>query len=288
MYSQRYESCNLSFVAGQVSYTNSHTTVTPYTSPSYDRYGAAAQSSPFVPPAALFAGSPSPYAHNIPLPGGASRLGDPPSFGSPYRRTNSESFGDIGGQADAYRDHFYNTQSPLYNIYQQNPQPLQINPWLSGNAQAGYLWFDLSMVEFSPLIRVDNTNMQAPLSINELSGPATRPHVQRMTIICDELACWPVIVTGDRIRGVSLGDVLYDLYHMMMQRISRDEWQRLPGGDRAAIAEAFARRCRALGDPDLEYAERQDGVKRVDLLLGKTMFRGLVVEGGTVFKLILS
>ncbi|KAK0192005.1 hypothetical protein F5146DRAFT_487366 [Armillaria mellea] len=285
MYSQRYESCNLSFVAGQATYTSSHTRTSPYPSSFYDRPGAAAQSSPFVPPTALFAGSPSPYTHNIPLPGDSSRHGDPPFFSSPYQRTNSESFGGIGGQAGAYRDHFYNAQSPLHNIYQRNQQQLEINPWLSGYAQAGYLWFDLSRAAFHP-IRVDNAGIMVPLSMNELNGPATHPHVQGMTIICDELPCWPITV-GDGMMGVSLGDVLRGLYRMMMWRISRAEWERIPEGDRNAIARAFARRCRALGNPDLEYAEKQDGVKRVDLLLGKTMFRGLAVEGG-IFKLILS
>ncbi|PBK83510.1 hypothetical protein ARMGADRAFT_1019064 [Armillaria gallica] len=286
-YSERYESCELSYTARQFSYTSSHTSASPYTAPSYDRPGAAAQSSPFVPPTALFTSTPSPYAHNIPLPGGSPHLGDPPFYNSPYQRTNSGSFGGIGGQADTYRDHFYNsTRSPLYNIYQQNQQQLQLNPWLTEYAQAGYLWFDLSMAAFSPR-QVDNMGMQTQLGLNELSGPATRPHVQRMTIICDELPCWPVTVAGDGIRGVSLGDVLQGLYRMMMWRISRAEWERIPEGDRAAIARAFARRCRALGNPDLEHAERQDGVKRVDLLLGKTMFRGLAVEGG-IFKVILS
>ncbi|SJL12711.1 uncharacterized protein ARMOST_16142 [Armillaria ostoyae] len=275
-YSQRYESCDFSYTAGQFSYTSSHTSASPYTSPFYDRPAAAAQSSPFVPPTALFASTPSPYAHNIPLPG------DPP----PYQRTNSESFGGIGGQADTYRDHFYNTRSPLYNSYQQNQQQIQLNPWLTEYAQAGYLWFDLSMAAFNP-IRVDNMGMQTQLGLNELSGPATHPHIQRMTIICDELPCWPITVIGDGIRGLSLEDVLRRLYRMMMWRISRDEWQRLPEGDRVAVVRAFVRRCRALGNPDLEYAEKQDGVKRVDLLLGKTMFRGLAVEGG-IFKVILS
>ncbi|KAK0496546.1 hypothetical protein EDD18DRAFT_1105654 [Armillaria luteobubalina] len=279
MYSQRYESRNLSFVAGQISYTSSHTSASPYTSPSYDRTGAAAQSSPFVPPTALFAGSPSPYAHNIPLHGGASRFGDPPSFSSPYQRTNSESFGGFGGRADTYRDHFYDTQS--YNIYQQNRQPLQINPWLNGNVQAGYLWFDLSMAACKPLIRVDNMNM-VPLNMNELSGAATRPHIQRMTIVCDAMPYWPIFI-GDGSRGLSLGEVLQGIYRSMMWRVSRFEWERFPEGDRTAVAKAFTRRCRALGNSQLENAERQDGVKRVDFLLGKTMFKGLVVESGTIF-----
>ncbi|KAK0232025.1 hypothetical protein EDD85DRAFT_846184 [Armillaria nabsnona] len=255
-YSQRYESYDLSFMTGQISYASSQT----------------------LPP--------SPYAHNIPLPGGSSHLGDPPFFSSPYQRTNSGSFGGIGGQADTYRDHFYNTRSPLYNIYQQNQQQLQVNPWLNEYAQAGYLWFDLSMAAFSPR-QVDNMGMQTQLGLNELNGPATRPHVQRMAIICDELPCWPVTVAGDGIRGASLGDVLQGLYRTMMWRIGRAEWERIPEGDRAAVARAFARRCRALGTSNLECAERQDGVKRVDLLLGKTMFRGLAVEGG-IFKVILS
>ncbi|KAG7447036.1 uncharacterized protein BT62DRAFT_851973, partial [Guyanagaster necrorhizus] len=165
----------------------------------------------------------------------------------------------------------------MYNLYQQNPQlpmQLQINPWLTGYAQAGYLRFDLSMAAFNPL-RVDTMGMQVSLGMNELSGPATHPHIQKMIIICDALPYWPITV-GDGSRGLSLLDVLQGLYRMLMWRISAAEWHRFPEGDQTAIAKAFNRRCRALGNPQLANAERQDGVKRVDLLLGKTMFRGLV------------
>ncbi|KAK0204230.1 hypothetical protein DFS33DRAFT_1337768 [Desarmillaria ectypa] len=282
MYSRR---CNVSFnVAGQLSYDF---TASPSV-PSHDSFTAtAAQSSPFIPPAALYHGTPSPYASNIPLPGGSLHISGHPFLNSPlgvHQRTNS--FGGIGGQADTHGDHFYNTS--LYDPYRQNqqlPSQLQINPWLSGYAQAGYLWFDLSMAAFNPM-RVDNMDMQVPLGMNELKGPATHPHIQYITIICDAMPYWPITI-GDGSGGLALGDVLQGLYCMMMWRIGRAEWQRFPEGDKAAIAKAFVRRCRALRNPQLENAERQDGVKRVDLLLGKTMFRGLVVEGG-IFKLILS
>ncbi|KAK0204234.1 hypothetical protein DFS33DRAFT_870899 [Desarmillaria ectypa] len=305
-------------MAGRFSYTPAASSYVPF----YVPFAAAAQNSPFIPPAGLYSGTPSPYAPNIPLPGGSPRLGpvpfpatsggplepfyaptagwvphherrpswngaDHPFLNSPLgvrQRTNS--FGGIGGQADTHGDHFYNPS--LHNLYQQNqqlPMQLQINPWLTGYAQAGYLWFDLSMALFNPT-RVDNMGMQVPLGMNELKGPATQPHIQRMTIICDVMPYWPITI-GDGSGGLALEDVLQGLYRMMMWRISRDEWQRFPEGDRAAIAKAFARRCRALRNPQLENAERQDGVKRVDLLLGRTMFRGLVVDG-SVFKLILS
>ncbi|PBK63339.1 hypothetical protein ARMSODRAFT_1007772 [Armillaria solidipes] len=306
-------------MAGRFSYTPN---ATPYT-PFYDPFTAAAvQNSPFIPPAALYPGTPSPYAANIPLPGGSPHLGpvpfpptpgggagvcyDPavgwvpprerrPSWNGPENpffnaplgvRQRTNSFGGIGGQADTHGDHFHNAS--LYNLYQQNqqlPAQLQTNPWLTTYAQAGYLRFDLSMAAFNP-IRVDNMGMRTQLGFNELSGPATHPHIQRMTVICDAMPYWPITI-GDGSGGLSLGDVLQGLYRMMMWRISRSEWERFPEGDRTAIAKAFARRCRALGNSQLENAERQDGVKRVDLLLGKTMFRGLVVEGG-VFKLLLS
>ncbi|KAK0449665.1 uncharacterized protein EV420DRAFT_781659 [Desarmillaria tabescens] len=305
-------------MAGRFTYTPAASSYMPF----FDPFSAAAaQNSPFIPSPALFPGTPSPYAPNIPLPGGSPLLGpvpfpatpgagpevfyDPaagwvpprqrrPSWNGPDHpflnqplgaRQRTNSFGGIGGQASTHGNQFYDPS--LYNLYQQNqqlPTQLQINPWLTGYAQAGYLWFDLSMAAFNP-IRVDNMGMKVPLGMNELSGPATHPHIQRMTIICDSMPYWPITI-GDGSRGLALGDVLQGVYRMMMWRISGAEWQRFPEGDKAAIAKAFARRCKALGNPQLQNAERQDGVKRVDLLLGKTMFRGLVVEGG-VFKLLL-
>ncbi|KAK0192014.1 hypothetical protein F5146DRAFT_927577 [Armillaria mellea] len=306
-------------MSGRFTYTPD---ATPYT-PFYHPFTAAAvQNSPFIPPAALFPGTPSPYTANIPLPGGsphlcpvpfpptpgggAGVLYDPtvgwipprqrrPSWNGPENtflnaplgvRQRTNSFGGIGGQPDTHADHFYNTS--MYNLYQQNqqlPVQLQINPWLFAYPQAGYLRLDLSMAALNP-IQVNNMGIQTQLGMNELSGPATHPHIQRMTIVCDAMPYWPIFI-GDGSRELSLGDVLQGVYRGMMWRISGAEWERFPQGDKTAIAKAFTRRCRALGNSQLENAERQDGVKRVDLLLGKTMFRGLSVEGG-VFRLILS
>ncbi|KAK0215599.1 hypothetical protein IW262DRAFT_1277392 [Armillaria fumosa] len=292
-------------MAGRFTYTPN---ATPYT-PFYDPFTVAAvHNSPFIPPAALYPGSP--HLGPVPFPptpgGGAGVFYDPaagwvpprerrPSWNGPENpffnaplgvRQRTNSFGGIGGQPDTHEDHFYNTST--HNLHQQNqqlPAQLQINPWLTTYAQAGYLHFDLSMAAFNP-IRVDNMNIRTQLGQNELSGPATHPHIHRMTIVCDAMPYWPIFI-GDGSRGLSLGEVLQGIYRSMMWRVSRSEWERFPEGDRTAIAKAFARRCRALGNSQLENVERQDGVKRVDLLLGKTMFRGLAVEGG-VFRLILS
>ncbi|KAK0449660.1 uncharacterized protein EV420DRAFT_1312806 [Desarmillaria tabescens] len=294
MHSRRYESYDFSFVAGQFSYSS---TASSYV-PSHGSFtaGTAQNHSPLIPPSALYPGSPSPYAPNVPLPGASPYRGSvpfPPASGDgstngwvpPDERRHPGNF------AAASDYSFPNSplgggrqQTSSYNIYQQ----VQMNPWLTGYVQAGlgYLWFDFSMAAFNP-IRVDNMGIQVPLGMNELNSPATYPHIQYMTVICDAMPCLPITGIGDGSRWLSLGDVLQGLYRMMMWRISREEWQSFPESDKAAIAKAFTRRCRARWNPQLVRAERQDGVKRVDLLLGKTMFRGLIVEGG-VFKLILS
>ncbi|KAK0482453.1 hypothetical protein IW261DRAFT_1033178 [Armillaria novae-zelandiae] len=306
-------------MAGRFTYVPEATPYMPFCDPFT---AAAVQNSPFIPSAALYPGTPSPYATNIPLPGGSPHLApipfpptpgggagifyDPavgwvpprqrrPSWNGPENpfitmpsgvRQRTNSFGGIGGQPDTHEDHFYNTS--IYNLYQPNqqlPAQLQISPWLTTYAQAGYLHLDLSMAAFNP-IRMDNMGMRTQLGTNELSNPATHPHVLRMTIVCDAMPYWPISI-GDGNRGLSLMDVLQGIYQSMMWRVSRSEWEKFPEGDRNAIAKAFTRRCRALGNSQLENAERQDGVKRVDLLLGKTMLRGLAVDGG-VFRLILS
>ncbi|KAJ7093506.1 hypothetical protein C8R44DRAFT_645969, partial [Mycena epipterygia] len=80
-------------------------------------------------------------------------------------------------------------------------------------------------------------------------------------------------------------DVLVALYRVMHKRIARGEWAPLSAGDERTVTKAFTDRCRAEAvrsrvQPaqlrDQEVKERNQGVKRVDFLLGKTVFEGLV------------
>jgi hypothetical protein len=88
---------------------------------------------------------------------------------------------------------------------------------------------------------------------------------------------------------ISLGDVLVSLHRAMHERISHADWETLTEEDAQVVTRAFTQRCRAeairsrVPPPQLrdrEVAERNQGVKRVDFLLGKTVFKGLVRAPG--------
>ncbi|KAJ7764262.1 hypothetical protein B0H16DRAFT_1310789, partial [Mycena metata] len=88
---------------------------------------------------------------------------------------------------------------------------------------------------------------------------------------------------------IALGDVLA-LHRSLHSRITAADWATLTTEEeRARVSRAFTRRCRAEAVEtgaapaalrDREIEERNDGVKRVDFLQGKTVLKELVsVEG---------
>ncbi|EEB87743.1 hypothetical protein MPER_14793 [Moniliophthora perniciosa FA553] len=101
-------------------------------------------------------------------------------------------------------------------------------------------------------------------------------------------------------------DVLLCIHRSLHTRITHADWARLNSQEEAAVARAYTQRCKALGHqgaqayiggqvgigafgPDVEAAELAQGVKRVDFLLGKTWFRGGVVDWAEgVIKLVVA
>jgi hypothetical protein len=85
---------------------------------------------------------------------------------------------------------------------------------------------------------------------------------------------------------ISLGDVLVSLHRAMHERISHADWETLTEEDAQIVtrercrAEAIRSRVPPPQLRDREVAERNQGVKRVDFLLGKTVFKGLVRAPG--------
>ncbi|KAJ7673234.1 hypothetical protein DFH06DRAFT_59060 [Mycena polygramma] len=173
--------------------------------------------------------------------------------------------------------------------------PLLVHPWLNGDVPSPNFHFDLAPLQFAPL-RLGNANSPraAPLSVTEIRECAFYPPQTALRILHPRLPFWPIDLALPSSSPslpippqipISLGDVLLALHRALHERISHVDWETLSEHDRQAVTKTFTQRCRAeaerSGVPpphlrDGEVAVRNDGVKRVDFLLGKTAFKGLV------------
>lgn len=157
---------------------------------------------------------------------------------------------------------------------------------------------NLATNRFEPYRLMFAAGDMAILTHEEASQPATYPPVYRMRIKIDRQPQWPVELQYNYRMSpslgvdaippqvpISLGDVLIMIHRSMQTPISHLDWGRLTSSETAAVTRAYARRV--AGNP----SEAALGVKRVDYLLDRYMFRGLVrtkgEHGWETFKLVL-
>ncbi|KZT23408.1 hypothetical protein NEOLEDRAFT_543676 [Neolentinus lepideus HHB14362 ss-1] len=111
-----------------------------------------------------------------------------------------------------------------------------------------------------------------PLNDVDLHKPAADERVTQMTITCAELPWWHVRVR--RPEGVRIVDVLDGIHQTYYRPLTEADKDKIGSEKIAACEGAFRRRCRAA--PALDEWEHSQGMRRVDLLRGKTMFLGLI------------
>ncbi|KAG6369180.1 hypothetical protein JVT61DRAFT_1338 [Boletus reticuloceps] len=254
-------------------------------------YGPYLQRSPFIPPATLFPSSPyppsSPYLRPT-TPVGAPfddpywtppprarrpswHGGLPPSpfLAPPSTHTRRRSFG--GG----FRP--WEPASP----WAGTSSHFQIHPLLNGEMPSVDFYFDLASPSFSPLFRVSpgHTTM---ISDDELREPATYPPVTRMRITHNAIKQWSIdlefhddgYTDPTAHPPITLGDVLYMIHSSLHRQVTHEDWARLSVSKETEIARAYTRRYRSV--PSSAQVEASRGVKRVDYLLDKHVFRGLI------------
>ncbi|KAI0677765.1 hypothetical protein C8Q78DRAFT_962151 [Trametes maxima] len=182
---------------------------------------------------------------------------------------------------------------------QPSPPAPAIHPLLNGENAAGpMLLFDLSLNTFSPQrVKMLSETSGTPLSLDELREPATYPTVRRMTITCDLIPNWPIVLepqTTSRERSreqspflgvppsttedvpITVFDVLMAIHRTVQRQITHVDWARLTESQMRAVSAAYTRRCRTF--PSAAAFEEAQGVRRVDYLHDQYMFRGLVRE----------
>ncbi|KAK7008526.1 hypothetical protein R3P38DRAFT_3280571 [Favolaschia claudopus] len=191
--------------------------------------------------------------------------------------------------------------------------PMQVHPWLNGDSPSPIFFFDLAPTAFAPQ-RAVTSALSTSQSQNKMHGvglsgvemreTAFHPPLTKCRILHPQLPFWPIDLalpedlTAAQGQGpqqqplppISLGDVLAALHHALHVRIAPADWAALSPSEQANVGGAFTRRCReeavralggeAAGLREREVEERNKGVKRVDFLLGKTVFKGLVRARG--------
>ncbi|KAK7454453.1 hypothetical protein VKT23_011209 [Stygiomarasmius scandens] len=189
------------------------------------------------------------------------------------------------------------------------PSQFDLHPWLNAQTWTGEFILDLSAHQFNPL-QLLAANQTVPVPLEWLMMPATRPPINRLRIVCDLIPQWPIDVQYNAANATSPGvipvgspygldlgssatppitvaDILYTIHRTLHTRISHSDWARLNLQEETRVARVYTKRCKATGS--LEAVERAQGVKRVDFLLGKVYFRGLVMDWANgVMKMIVA
>jgi len=228
-----------------------------------------------------------PYAY-APLPPMMPVAGPPPGY-IPHRRRSDSAVPPMHpGWVTVPAWTMYH--SPQY----QAPPPSQFHPLLNAESAAEpLLYFDLSTHAFDPMrITSPRQTTGTPLSLDELAQQATHPGVTRMRIICDLIPQWDVVLEPQRDyvsssgylaiphqqaasnQPITLGDVLVAVHRMLQTQITHRDWARLSNTEATNIARAYTRRCRTY--PSAEQFEASQGVRRVDYLEDKYLFKGLL------------
>jgi hypothetical protein len=136
------------------------------------------------------------------------------------------------------------------------------------------------------LLSRSNPPQSSLVDQTEFQKSAFHPALNALRIVHPAMPFWPVDLNLPQwATSISFGDVLVGLHKRMHERITRSDWELLDEEEARAVTTAFTNRCRAeavrSGVPpgqlhDREVETRNGGVKRVDFLLGKTVFKGLV------------
>jgi hypothetical protein len=76
----------------------------------------------------------------------------------------------------------------------------------------------------------------------------------------------------------TLSRLIHRVHWHLHTAVTQDEWNALDNEGKRAVTAEYHRRCKAVGDrdPTSKAKEASQGVKRVDYLLGRCLYRGLI------------
>ncbi|KAF8339496.1 hypothetical protein F5887DRAFT_867321, partial [Amanita rubescens] len=160
-----------------------------------------------------------------------------------------------------------------------------IHPFLDGQTPSNGFIFNLSS-QYLPMQIVHG--QPAFIGVDTLAQPATCPPVSRLKIVCDEIPEWPVVLESHPYSyreqmgtislpehpTMSLGNVLSQIHRTLHEEITHSDRERLDPEMKDKVNQAFYKRC--ANEPLRERFLRNGGIRKVDYLLDKVWFKGLV------------
>lgn len=164
--------------------------------------------------------------------------------------------------------------SPEMNIL---PKPMQIHFLLAFSPFTGpAITWDVSYPP--PTSSFCSEDEQELLSSQILEEPATCPPLPSLNITHPDLKYAIEVLPKDPTPGaiVSVNDVFTTIFKELRLAIHPLDYAELPEGDvRSAVDSAYFERCGRIPDPQIRSLELMKGIKKIDLLMGRTTFLGL-------------
>ena len=116
------------------------------------------------------------------------------------------------------------------------------------------------------------------LTPGELNQQATIPPTAQLSIVCGRFDPFPWRVDVFNRNGVTIFDVLQGIHDCVHTRMRRREWGTLARDQRNRMSATFHERCAHAMD---QWAETEEGVKRMDYLGISNRFSGISLRKGT-------
>ncbi|KAJ6448013.1 hypothetical protein C8R47DRAFT_995212 [Mycena vitilis] len=187
----------------------------------------------------------------------------------------------------------WGTSPPWWTRAEPDAAAVYIHPFLNGDTPSPDFHCDLAPSTFVPMRRIATYPPSGALiGAAELHAPAFYPPLFALRVVHSRLPFWPIdlaLPPDAQAPPITLADVLVALHRVFHTPITHADWAGLGSAHEGAVRTAFTARCRSEARRsgaapaqlcDREMAVRSQGVLRVDFLLGKTIFKGLVRAPG--------
>jgi len=145
-----------------------------------------------------------------------------------------------------------------------------LSPYIRYNGPDAPVYWDLQYLPSTILFR----DLPRPPAQGEFTRFVCEPPVRFMRVYHSRMPWYVDARTDNNPVGVTFADLFNAIYHtLQMQIVDADFYNdELDDSERKRISDSYQQRCAAIGDA----SEPLKGVRRVDFLMGRVVFEGLV------------